>query len=195
MKRKRKITIISLSLLIILPIVYLVIINPVGHYPYLKKEVAKYNGEGAIKDISLRFIVMPIPGYSITFPPFDLDQPFEHTYTLSNLPALANAGVFLIVESENYFEDEERLKLNSRVELTITDSQSQTALGVDNHLKEMIWMYAHRGVVTGHALYNLDTSFFAPNKHETYKLHIKYSPDKALTGRKGYVFIECGGHL
>jgi len=194
MKRKR-IIIISLSLLVFLSLVYIVLINPVGHYPYLKKEVAKYSGDGTIKDISLRFFVMPVPGYSITFPSFDLSQPLERTYTLSNLPDLAHSGVFLIVESEDYYEDEDRLKLISKVELTVTDSQNQTALHVENQLKEMIWMYAHRGVVKGHALYNLDTSFFTPNKNETYKLHIKYSPDDALSGRKGYIFIRCGGRL
>lgn len=186
---------IGICVAILIPLAYFFFISPVRHHPYLKREIVRYNGDGNIKDISLRFLVLPVPGYRITFTPFELDQPFSDAYTLSNLPDLGHVGIYLIVESESYFKDEERLKLDAKVEITLTNSKNEVVLKVDNYLKEMTWMYAHQGLVRGHALYNLDTSFFSPKKHEQYKLQIKYSPDETLSPRKGYVFIECGGHL
>jgi hypothetical protein len=185
MKHKR-IIIISLSLLIVIPLIYFFLLQ----YPYLRNEVARYDGDGVIEDDSCWFFTYPLPGYFITFPLFDLDRPFDETYSISNLPVLDDVGVYLIVESENCFDDKKLQTLHAKIEFTLTDSKGEVALEVNSYLKDMSWMYKHHGVVDGHRLYNLDTSFFTPIKHEIYKLHVQYFPDETLTHRKGYVFIK-----
>jgi len=194
MKRKLTFTFIG-CVFIILPLIYCFLINTVEYHSFLKKEISRYNGDGIIKDISFRFTVFPVKGYSITFTLFELGQPFSNTYTLSNLPDLDHVGVYLVVESEDYFKDEERLKLNSKVELIMTDAKDQVVLKVDSYLKELIWMSAHQGIVRGYALYNMDTSFFSPKKNERYTLKVRYYPDETLSSRRGYIFIRCGGTL
>jgi hypothetical protein len=188
MKHKRTIIVISGCVAFLLLFYFFLVRNP-----SLKNEVSRYDGDGIIEDISGRYLVYPMPGYSITFPLFDLGQPFEDTYSISNLPDLNDVGIYLVVESDSYVGDEERKTLHSKVELTLIDSKGKVALEHNSYLKDMTWMYEHHGVIDGHRLYNLNTTFFSPIKCERYKLHIKYSPDEALAHRKGHVLIRRYG--
>jgi len=181
--------------LIVLPLIYCCVIKPTERYSFLRSDISRYTGDGTIEDISFRFTVFPVKGYSISFTPFEMGQEFSDSYGLSNLPDLDDVGVYLVVESDDYISEIEKLKLNAKVELILTDSKNQTELRVDKQLKELIWSYPHRGAISGHALYDLDKSFFSPRIGEQYTLRINYSPDENLSLRKGYVFIRCKGSL
>lgn len=194
MKTKRALLILTICVAIL--IVSIAIYKPVDYYPFLSNQVKKYHGDGVIKDISLRFVVCPVKGYSITFPKFHLDSTFEKTYRLSNLPVINyDIGLYFIVEGLTYYWDAKNRKdLKGSVEISLYNSKHEQVMKVEKSLGDFVWSNQFSDS-NGYELYDKDNSFFQPVKNESYTLNIKYSPDANLGQAKGYFLLRGGGSL
>jgi len=192
---KKILAILSIPVLLI---IYYLVLCPL----YFDYQVKEYDGDGNIKNISIRFALVPIDGYTLSFEKFDLSKPFSKVYTLKNLPADSEPLIYLAVEDSNwnYTNDSNIAELTSAVEFIVTSGTGEEILHFQNELNDMVWSWPLSGQdVHAHGLYNSrkldkDSHFKAEDK-ETYTLNINYHPDEALNGHLGFLYLRFGGSL
>ena len=173
----------------------------VAYYFLAMPTVRPHSGDGCFENHSWRFpwpyLGIPIPGYTIDFPQFDLSNDFEASYHLEDLPAIHNpVGVYLSLHDPNnlWSNDGLRKKLIATIQFDIYDDGGRSVCHVEQPLAKMWWAWPEGG---NHCfgLYVSDESFFVPNSGARYTLCVRYSPDPALRGFKGFVHIRCGGSI
>ena len=161
--------------------------------------VRPHVGDGQFENTSWRFpwpyFGIPIPGYEIDFPEFDLSTDFDVTYRIEQLPQLRNrVGVYLSIfdPSKLLRDDEVRIKLIAQIQLDVRDEDGELVCHVRQPLAEMSWASPEGG---DYGLYNLEESFFVSRTDGRYTLRVRYSSDPNLSGLKGFVHIRCGGSI
>jgi hypothetical protein len=191
---RRKLIIIIAGIILIL--LSMVIYRPVENWPYLSSQLNKYSGDGVIKDESIRFLVLPVKGYSISFPIFNLGTNQNKSYRLSELPTIGKkVGIYFVIEDPIYYWRDENIKtLEGGIEIILRDSKGVQLIKINSKLKDLIWS-SHYAKVNGHALYNLDKSFFNSDRSQNYVLDFRYIADMKLKQTNGNVYIRCGGSL
>jgi hypothetical protein len=138
---------------------------------------------------------MPIPGYTIDFPEFDLANEFEDSYALEKLPTLQkHVGIYLAIRDpdKRFRTDAPRNQLAAQFEFDLIDESGAVVAQLRHSLAKMHWASPEGG---DYGLYDLDQSFFNPNPGARYRLRVHYSPDPALNGLIGFIHIRCGGHI
>ena len=139
---------------------------------------------------------LPIPGYTIDFEDFNLGQPFEATYRVERLPDLPNKlGVYLsIVDPAHRFRhDEAREPLAAAIEISVLDQNGKVVCEVKQPIAKMWWAHPEGGRDTFGL--HVEQSFFVPTKDGRYEIRVRYRPDPALSGVKGFIHIRCGGSI
>ena len=154
-----------------------------------KNEIARYDGEGEIHDISFRYLLCKIKGYEIEFPDFPLDKPISLSYNLSNLPILEESPyIFFNVTAVKEKQD------IGKITITVTGAEGNILTQLtDANAKDLIWS-SESGNQYFH-LYHLDKSTFTPKRSEKYILKFKLVPNIKLNSGVGSVYIRCGGHI
>jgi len=152
--------------------------------------VPAHRGDGSFRDTSFFFWVLPIRGYSITMPEFDLSQPIEAEYRLASLTDIGKeCGVYLAIRDRQWSGETKQIGGQLRFELL--DSQGHVVTDVSGRLGEFWWATSGRRS----ELYQLDKSFFTPRSGEEYRLRLFYTPDPSLVGHKGFVYLRSGGSV
>jgi hypothetical protein len=151
-----------------------------------------HQGDGAFANISSRAGPFAIPGYSITLPEFDLAAPFEAEYRLSELPSIdRRCMVYFAFRDPDDKCGDSRAMNHGKIHLELLDGQGSELIRVSGSPSEFIW-YGSRDM---HGLYQMHRSSLWPDPSEKYTIRVSYDPEPALAPFKGYVFLECGGHL
>lgn len=164
-------------------------------------DVQPHVGDGRFENHSWRFpwahFGMPIPGYIIDFGKFELANAFDATYRVERLPSIDNdLGIYLsIIDLGGKFRnDESRKLLNAKVEISIVDQRGEIVCHIEEPLAKMVWADPEGGPDT-YGLYDLDHSFFIPEKDGQCQIHVRYWPDPKLSGLRGFFHIRCGGSI
>jgi hypothetical protein len=178
----------------------LLVISSHGDRAFALPPVKPHVGDGRFENTSWRFpyryLGMAVLGYTIHFEEFDLSQPFEASYHVEQLPKIPKkVGLYLCIidPAEQYWNDEARQTLTATVEITVADQNGKVVCAMEQPINKMIW--TNGGGPNTFALYNLDQSFFKPQRSARYTIRIKYQPDAALARMKGYLYIRCGGSI
>ena len=158
-----------------------------------------HTGDGEFRNISWRFpwqnLGLPVPGYSIHFPRFDLGHSFEATYHFADLPDLGKpTGIYLCVNNpaaDGGYIDRELTTANFRFELQ--DDRGVVIAAIDRPLSKMI--RTNDGGQNCWCFYDLDHSFFHTIRESRYRLRVRYVPDSELSSLEGFVFVRCGGSI
>ncbi len=170
-------------------------------YPHwAMPDVRPHSGDGRFENHSFRFpwsyLGMPIPGYTIDFPQFDLSSDFAATYRLEKLPELPDrVGIYLSIydPADIWFGENRRKTLAADVQIDIHDDEGNLVCHVEQPLAKMIWTLPEGGSKC-FGLYNLE-SFFIPRTGARYIISVRYTPDSKLSGFKGFFHIRCGGSI
>jgi hypothetical protein len=155
--------------------------------------IAPHRGDGVFADISRRAGPFPLRGYTVTMPEFDLGQPFQAEYHLAGLTDIGQTcGVHLAFLDPRWSIDDQAIKqMAGELRIEVSDSQGRSVLEVTGRLSDYIWA----GVGDLRYLYQMNKSFFRPERREEYRLEFSYTPGARLEGRKGFVHLRCGGHM
>ena len=188
------------------------------HLPFGMPRVQPHVGDGTFRNVSFRYpwtsAGIPITGYTIEFPHFELSKPQTLSYRIEKLPQIdKSVGIYLcIIDPKHKFRhDRDQEQLTNGVTIDVVDESGRRVSGVNSQLAKMYWcepggagpdtygLFVMRGSnasnsVRGNANGDLD-SFFEPRQQANYEIHVKYEPDAKLEGLQGYVFIRCGGSL
>ena len=153
-------------------------------------------GDGNFRDISFRFpwpslpVGIPIPGYEVKFPTFDLGEEYHAEFVVSDLHDIGSkAGVYLFVGGPRHYDGEHRLQ--AAFDFEVRNAKGQLMAHAKKPLGEFTW--STNG--DGWGLYSLDQSFFRVHKGERYTLRVRYRPDPVLRARQGFVYLQCGGSI
>ena len=176
----------------------------VGKFSYLP-QLSPSRGDGDFHDISWRFppgfpIGLPVPGYVVNFPAFDLDKEYQHEFVVENLPDLKqDVGVYLFatVPWDSFQTDNKKSQLQAEFEFEVLNSEGQVVAHTKKPLSELTWS-TPPGINRhddGYALYSFGESSFQSHKDERYTLRVSYRPDPTLHARQGFVYLECGGSI
>lgn len=160
------------------------------------------HGDGEFADTSWRFpnncpLGMPVLGYNVRFPAFDLGAQYDHEFVVHDLHEIGpKVGVYLFVDGP-VPSDAEQHQVRAEFAFEVRDSIGQVIAHLDQPIGKLIWTTpAHiDGAGNGAGLYSLDESFFQVHRGEHYTLRVKYRPDPALRGRRGLVYLNCGGSI
>jgi hypothetical protein len=162
-------------------------------------KVRPHAGDGTFQDKSWRWpwgnVGMPVPGYTIDFPEFDLAAPFAAEYRLEDLPKLnAEVGIYLSIRDPGRVlqSDDQRRSLAAAVRFEVIDDDGHVVTQLDQSLAKLRWA-SPEGADYG--LYDLNHSFFAARTEGQYRLRVQYLPDPKLSGFRGFVHIRCGGSI
>lgn len=161
----------------------------------LEKAVIEYKGDGKIKDISWNFAgFLPVLGYSIDFPDFDLSKSYNTIYSLGNLPKyLHKVGIYLLIkDARSKWPDERKKSLeDGHIIIKIKNNKGKPIKEVNQLLKNMRWSDERGGL----GAYDSVNSFFNPADTTNYTIEVKYWPDNGLEGLKGSIYIRAGGSI
>ena len=162
-------------------------------------------GDGKYQDISWLFprpdfpIGLPVLGYRVNFPAFNLDNTYEQVYVVENLPNYhTDVHVLLLVNAPDGFRpDEDKQRLQADIEYEICDAKGQVLVHARESLAEMQWTgksnfgpYTH-----GYELKIPGGTSFPYRRWKRYTLRVKYRPDQALRGGEGLNYLEWGGYI
>lgn len=151
-----------------------------------------HQGDGAFANISWRAGPFAVPGYSITLPEFDLAAPFEAEYHLTRLPNIGRqCMVYFAFRDPQGKCSDYRAMTRGKIHLEVVDGRGSALIRVSGKPTEFIW-YGCRDM---YGLYQMHSSSFSPKASEQYTIRVSYHPEPGLASLKGYVFLECGGHL
>jgi sulfur relay (sulfurtransferase) DsrC/TusE family protein len=174
----------------------------VAFYIFSMPTLRPHAGDGVFLNTSWRFpggdSGIPVPGYQIRFPDFDLSKDFIATYRISDLPEIKkDAMCYLCVEDSNHdWNDKTIRNLVARFEIDVVDEHGRAICHVDHFVRDLIWSTAmHARMDNAHGLYNLDESRFDSRSNSHYTLKIRYIGDPQFKAAKGYVYVECGGSI
>ncbi len=157
-----------------------------------------HKGDGVFVNTSWRFpwvtVGIPLPGYQIKFPNFDLDRDYSASYQIENLPIVEgqHAICYLCVQGTNlkYF-DKRISQLVATFKMEVYDEHDQLVCQVDHPLRDLRWSTPLRE--SGYALYSERGSRFIPLANSHYTLKVWYVGDPQLNPGSGFVYIGCGG--
>jgi hypothetical protein len=178
----------------------LVVVALTGIRWIMMPTVRPHQGDGEFKNISWRFpypyFGLPIAGYTIDFPRFDLAKEFHDSYRLADLPILENQPMIYLAVTDpdkRWRDAAARRKLTARVQFEVRDEQGKLVYEVDQSLGKMIWADPEGGKGS-YGVYMLEPRFI-PRGGARYLLRVHYTPDSALSGMEGFVHIRCGGSI
>lgn len=161
--------------------------------------VSPHLGDGRFQNTSWRFPWgdwgMPVPGYEIDFPEFDLSQDFAAEYHIEQLPELpAQLGIYLSIRDpqHNWRTDQSRKQLQGQFRFEVVDERAHQVCQMQEVLGKMVWAAPEGG---DYGLYVLQESFFPPQPGARYTLRVHYTGDAKLLHLKGFVHIRCGGSI
>jgi hypothetical protein len=166
---------------------------------YSKYGVAKFQGDGIIRDVSRKGGPFSSHGFVIELDKFDLGDIFDKQFRLRNVPTIASTPVeiCLAVEDKELARfsvasvDDLRKKLQATLTVSLRDSKDYRTTGFSANIGNLVWSTPVHGY-TGFWLYTQSGSFFTPRSEETYSLHVQYSPDPTLRGKQGRVYLYSG---
>src|SRR6185503_17890552 len=103
--------------------------------------IQRHQGDGTFRNLSFRYLWMPIPGYEISMDRFSLASPFRHEYRVSSLAEFGReCGVFLVITDAN---DEwwrrDHTTLEGHVAIQIEASDHTVVASIDESLGKLIW--------------------------------------------------------
>lgn len=157
----------------------------------LLPSVVAPQGDGRFQDISFFAGPFPIRGYSVSMPEFDLSTPFEAEYHVSGLSNIGqDCGVFLRFDDHGRGSWSDTKKVGGQLHLDVMDSQGRAVADASGRLGDFIWWESQNH----HGLYQMKSSFFAPDPSEKYRVRVSYDPDPRLAGFRGFVYLESGGY-
>jgi hypothetical protein len=168
----------------------------VGYWLLALKTIPPHSGDGKFLDKSWRSAVFRVPGYTITFPKFDLSTEYEESFEFSQVPNIGlQAGIYLCIKdpARAWWNNSSRKELKATVKFELLDSQGMVVTQLNSPVSALVW--ATEGEDDDHGLYLLDESFFMPDPKERYRLRVRYSPDARFGSSQGYFYIRCGGSL
>jgi hypothetical protein len=152
--------------------------------------VPSYRGDGTFQDLSHRAGPFAIRGYCISMPEFDLAEPYQAEYRLAQLANIGRkCGVHLAIRDHDDRWWGDTRFFGGEVRLELFDSRGRSVVTVSGRLGDYIWW----GFSDLHVLYQLDKSYFIPDRGEQYRLRVSYEPDPMLAGYKGFVYVRSGG--
>jgi hypothetical protein len=185
---------------LVIGLIALAIIGWFAYSVFAMPRIRPPAGDGTFANHSRRFpwgtVGIPVPGYTIEFEHFDLADPYDATYNVAQLPQIEQWPlVYLCVADPKRLlnTDAARHRLTAAVEFEITDSKGQSVCRVQQPVAKMWWSDPEGGRDT-YGLY-VDESEFKYDPNEKYRIRVHYTPDPALKGFKGFVFIRCGGSI
>jgi hypothetical protein len=161
-----------------------------------------HHGDGTFKDISWRFspdglLSVPLYGYEISFPTFNLRDKYETEFKMKDLPDIGNDVIVYLCVADpehRYRSDSAREGLTASIQFDISDEHGKSICHVAKPLAKMYWANPEGGADC-YGLYSLPESVFMSQKATQYRLHVRYSPDPKLVGFRGFVYIRCGGTI
>lgn len=186
MNRKHRTLILSL-------VASLASCTPHGSGTLFESGISGYSGDGTILDTSESSGLLSTRSYMITMPSFDLAQRYEKTFRMQGIPTIDGkpTGIYFFVP--NGFSRDVEPNARSRVEYSLTKSDSTKLVGVSSDLGDLIWSSPANPIhYDGMAIYQLDQSFFQPVVSEAYLLHVKYTPAAGASSGQGHLYIWNG---
>jgi hypothetical protein len=129
----------------------------------------------------------------VRLPPFPLDRPYEHTFNLDGLPTIEGHPTQIAFFVPNSFSRTHPPNARSTIELSVSTAGGKQITSLSSPLGALTWSTPAQPVnYDGHALYELDKSFFQPVAGERYRLHVKYSPAPGAASSEGFVYLWSG---
>lgn len=162
-----------------------------GWGTYYRRGINGYSGDGKIYDVSQGSGFLGGRGYVIQFPTFDLGERHQAEFQLSHLPTLGNARAQISLLIEDPTVEERKGSLHAETTCLLKNSSGTVVAEFSQTLDTLIWSSPVHGR-RGHALYNLDRSFFRPQSNTRYTLTVFYSGEPQIKGTTGYFYIWCG---
>jgi hypothetical protein len=168
----------------------------VGYSLLAMPTIQPHLGDGHFQNTSWRFpwsyLGVPVPGYEIDFPEFDLLTDRDVTYRIESLPNRPDrVGVYLAIWDPDQLlrRDAARKRLTASVRFDIYDERGELITHVQQPLATMIWAQPEGG---DYGLYDLNESFFKTRPDASCTIRMRYSADPRLKDLKGFVHIRCG---
>jgi len=169
-----------------------------------------HQGDGIFEDRSMPlFWPFGVHAYNVRMPEFDMGDPINATYVVSNLPPTSNLNplqirgkleVFLGFYKDNWTSILGQKKtiqdFKGNFSISVMDSNENCVLQIEGTMSNCKVMETRIDQQEfpfnqGRLLYPADQKviFFTPKKGELYRLHIHYTPDPRLKGLKGFIFL------
>lgn len=164
-----------------------------------RRGLSEYRGDGSIRDVSQRSVIMPSRGYVIELEKFNLGSNYEKQFRIANLPMIPNKqiGIYLAVERKTEIplkiasDGVSRKDSEAKLTITLQDSAGATVTAFSTKVADMIWSSPVQGH-PGHWTYDEKASFFTIRPAETYVLRVQYSPDAVFQGTTGCIYLYSG---
>ncbi len=157
---------------------------------FVLRPVPPHQGDGEFEDLSFRYGPFAVRGYSISMPAFDLGDSFKAEYRISGLTQIRQkCGVYLAVRDPQFIGFAAD---GGELHFEVTDSMGRSVVKVGGNLSEFIHWQAGDEF---HGFYQMEKSFFNPDRREEYRIRISYTAGRKLAGHKGFVYVRCGGEI
>ena len=166
---------------------------PHGRGTYFTSGIRDYTGDGTIQDTSQRGGFFSTRSYMVTLPSFPLNKPYEHSFRLDGLPTIEGKPTEIAFFVPNSFSQTRTSNARSTITYSLSTAEGRRLTSVSSTLGALIWSSPAQPIhYSGHALYQLDKSFFQPAAGERYHLHVSYSPAPDTDSGEGYFYLWSG---
>ena len=167
--------------------------SPRGRGTFFTSGIRDYTGDGTIQDTSQGGGLFSTRCYMVRLPPFPLDRPYEHTFRLDGLPTIEGKPTEIAFFVPNSFSQTHAPNGHSTIEFSVTAADGKQITSLKSTLAALTWSSPAQPIhYDGHALYEIDKSFFQPLAGERYQLHITYSPAPGAGSDEGYFYLWSG---
>ncbi|MEY2577039.1 MAG: hypothetical protein QOF80_2526 [Verrucomicrobiota bacterium] len=167
--------------------------SPRGHGTFFTSGVRDYTGDGTIQDTSQGDGLFSTRCYMVRLPPFTLDRPYERTFSLDGLPTIEGKPTEIAFFVPNSFSQTHAPNARSTIEFSLSTADGKQITSLTSVLGALTWSSpAHPISYDGHALYQIDKSFFQPVAGERYRLRVTYSPAPGAGSDEGYFYLWSG---
>jgi hypothetical protein len=166
----------------------------------LPARMSPHTGDGEFADLSVPIrlccVVEPpvfiVRGYSVTFSDFDMGADYGAEYRVTNLPDISrDCKLYLGIDDHKgeWFTRTEKIRrLHADLGLEVVDGNGDVLCQANGPLINWVWGFWHGQC----RLHQMSALSFSPTHDQTYTFRLKYTGDKALTGLRGYCYLECG---
>ena len=167
--------------------------SPRGRGTFFTSGVRDYTGEGTIQDTSQGGGLFSTRCYMVRLPSFSLDKPYKRTFSLDGLPTIEGKPTEIAFFVPNSFSKTHASNVGSTIEFSLSTADGKQITSLNSTLGALTWSSpAHPIHYDGHALYEIDKSFFQPVAGERYRLHVTYSPVPGAGSDEGYFYLWSG---
>ena len=160
---------------------------------FIFPHIHPHRGDGQFQDISRRLGPIAISGYGIRMDEFDMSERFDAEYRFGSMTNIERAAYLYLGVHDEFGPAADCFKgdQNTTLCLELADSKGVTLLKAEGPLADFICASS----LNWSRYYQLNHVRFAPDEDVEYVVRISYSPGNTSKGFRGYVYVECGGHI